>query len=311
MQTTTHMETRPILWGLLRLPVHPIYERDMRFGGNISHDLPRTLRRAIFFVFCAFLVSVTFITVISLFFTGTPRLAEAIFGAFYATVMFVFPVLALAFGQMLNVIALASSVNIITEEASAHRWDLLRLAAGDEQRLLTAKLGLARARAWRVTAMCLVLQPFKLALLVPTTFYSIVETPFRQAVPANWFFPWLIVLLMVFPAFMLGPIWRMKLLTAMGLAISARTTDQTMGTLAAVGVALGFVLAQLTLVFGALSLATTLSTLVIPAEADFRWRMLVYWPLVLTTLSWLPFFVYGGLQRAFERMAANRIERGA
>jgi hypothetical protein len=145
-------------------------------------------------------------------------------GAFIAWLM----IISIGMDLILDFASLIFALNSIAGEVSAGRWDLLRMTPINEQRIVGAKHGLAQVRAWRVMALVLYTRSAAIVLIVLHVFLlpmlvggsSILMDMFRY----EFFNPLLALITFVIflVVYAIEPLWRMRAMTAVGIAISAR-----------------------------------------------------------------------------------------
>jgi len=131
------------------------------------------------------------------------------------------------------------SLNSIGGEISAGRWELLRMTPIAEERIVAAKHSLAQVRAWRVMAvvvyariaavLLILLHVFLLPALIgdgPDVFGGFRYDFFNS-------FLALITVVIFLAIYVIEPLWRMRAVTAVGIAISARVYTVAFAFLAA------------------------------------------------------------------------------
>jgi hypothetical protein len=148
-------------------------------------------------------------------------------------------VISIGMDLILDFASLLFALNSIAGEVNARRWDLLRLSPVREDRIVAAKHGLAQVRAWRVMALVLYTRSAAVVLILLHTFLlpffvgggSDIFNAFRYE-----FFNTLLALVIaaIFLAiYVVEPLWRMRAMTAVGIAISARVYSITFAFLTA------------------------------------------------------------------------------
>jgi hypothetical protein len=148
-------------------------------------------------------------------------------------------VISIGMDLILDFASLLFALNSIAGEVSARRWDLLRLSPVREDRIVAAKHGLAQVRAWRVMALVLYTRSAAVLLILLHTFLlpffvgggSDILNGFRYE-----FFNTLIALVIAaifLVIYVVEPLWRMRAMTAVGIAISARVYSITFAFLTA------------------------------------------------------------------------------
>lgn len=154
--------------------------------------------------------------------------------------------------SLLSVIALdyncmTNSVGSINSEIRAGRWDLLRLTTLESQQIVAAKYGVAQARAWRTMMLVVALR----AAAVLVAGGSLVRMAFEDVQRFSTLdmpLPAFLLLILAAAAcalfYVIEPFWRMRTVTAIGLAVSARVGHTVSSVVFAVGVLGAFWLAQ-------------------------------------------------------------------
>lgn len=148
---------------------------------------------------------------------------------------------ALALVVLLDFISVLVSVNGIVKDKYNEHWNLIHLTTLNQRGIIAAKHTLAQVRAWRITMIVVaarlsVLLIFGLHLLLIPDPYS--DQTAIQSLLQNFvdnFFTSLVFLLgfaLFSFLYIIEPLWRMRLITAMGTAISAWVRSATMGGLA-------------------------------------------------------------------------------
>lgn len=174
-------------------------------------------------------------------------------------------------GFALDVSSIQASLNSISGEITAGRWDLLRLTALSERGIVNAKYGVAQVRVWRaafrlvsarvVILLIMLLYTFVMPIVVfgysgslRVLSYSLVDDPISTLVAFATF-------ALVCVVFVIEPLWRVKAMTALGLVISSYVLNPAMGILAGLGVTFVVWIMQIivlsVLIFGSLFLGST------------------------------------------------------
>ncbi len=129
---------------------------------------------------------------------------------------------------ILDFASLIFALNSIGGEVSAGRWDLLRLTPINEGRIIGAKHGLAQVRAWRVMALVLYTRFAAVALILLHAFLLPVLVGDAPSIFTSFRYDFSNTLLALVTAaiflaiYVIEPLWRMRAMTAVGIAISAR-----------------------------------------------------------------------------------------
>lgn len=158
----------------------------------------------------------------------------------------------------LDYVSMTTALNSINGEMQAGTWDLLRLTSVREGELVLAKHAGAQLRAWRVTMRVVGLRAAAGVLGLLTVFLErdlrgvFGYSPRGLGDELLYILFSIVPILALFMIFILEPIWRMRAVTALGLAVSARSSDGSGSALLAVGTLMAFWLAQLILAPAAL-----------------------------------------------------------
>lgn len=151
---------------------------------------------------------------------------------------------------ILDFACLVFSITSIGGEVSDGRWDLLRMTPMREENIVAAKHGLAQVRAWRVMAVVLWMRTAAVILLLLHTFllplifggYFFLEDAFRY----DFFNPLLMLITIgiTLAIYVIEPVWRMRALSALGVAISAWVFNLVYAFLTAFAVMVGVWISQ-------------------------------------------------------------------
>ncbi len=151
---------------------------------------------------------------------------------------------------ILDFACLVFSITSIGGEVSDGRWDLLRMTPMREESIVAAKHGLAQVRAWRVMAVVLWMRTAAVillllhAFLLPMLFggYFFLEDIFRY----DFFNPLMLLVTIgiTLAIYVVEPVWRMRALSALGVAISARVFNLVYAFLTAFAVMVGVWISQ-------------------------------------------------------------------
>ena len=153
---------------------------------------------------------------------------------------FVVILLALSFlaSLALDYSAITSALGTINDEVTAGRWDLLRLTLVTIPQIIAAKHGLAQVRAWRLMITIIAVRvavlliggiSLLLVLLHADAFAYLLPEQARDLIIEA------ITGLVLALLYIVEPFWRMRTVTALGVAISARARQPISALLAAGG----------------------------------------------------------------------------
>ena len=179
---------------------------------------------------------------------------------------FIFILLLLNFlaSLVLDYTSMTSALGSITHELTSGRWDLLRLTLVTIPQIVAAKHGAAQVRVWklmiviiglRIGVVLISIMNLLLLLLHNQAFAYLLPEQARDMVIE------VITGLVLALLYTLEPFWRMRTVTALGVAISARARQPISATLAAGGAILALWLLQ---GFVALSIAVIVALVILP-----------------------------------------------
>jgi hypothetical protein len=147
----------------------------------------------------------------------------------------------------LDTTSMASALGSINGEITSGRWDLLRLTLLTVPQIVAAKHGAAQVRAWRlmtliialrVAVLLMALASFLLILVHSRSFNGVTAAQTLNAIIGQ------LVITVLGILYILEPWWRMRTVTALGVAISARARQPISVVLAAGGAVFGLWLLQ-------------------------------------------------------------------
>jgi hypothetical protein len=159
----------------------------------------------------------------------------------------VFLAVTLLASLLLDYRCMTTAVGSINGEIAARRWDLLRLTSLDNAQIVAAKYGAAQVRVWRLM-MLIVSARIAVALTVgvSTLIYSVQDTAWSRRTSGEIVSVLLgqLVVVVVAAIYLVEPFWRMRMVTALGMAISARAQQHASSVLVAIGALAALWLAQ-------------------------------------------------------------------
>jgi hypothetical protein len=201
---------------------------------------------------------------------------------------------------------MSNALNSISGEVVAGRWELLRLTMLTGRQIVAAKHGAAQARTWRLASVIVAVRlasMLMIALTVPITFLD--QRGIFTGMPL---LPFIFAALAgggVALIFSLEPLWRMRAVTALGVAASARASQPLSTVLVAIGTLAAFWLGQgmvvAALFFGAGLMITPLAML----EAALG-QGVIFSPLFLLAAVFLMVYGYYSLVQTFALRRAER-----
>ncbi|MEL6268191.1 MAG: hypothetical protein AAFU54_22650 [Chloroflexota bacterium] len=136
----------------------------------------------------------------------------------------------LSLSYLLDFIVMALTVNSISGERTAHRWDLLELTPLTGQSIVETLHSTNQLRVWRMTMIvvgtriatlvCLLMYPF---VLLPVfegqSLFDMLNSFWYNPIQNTYVGMWLALLAFVW---VIEPVWRLRATTALGMAISAQ-----------------------------------------------------------------------------------------
>ncbi len=143
-------------------------------------------------------------------------------------------VIGLLLGLLVDCAAIAGAIGGISGELITGRWDLLRLTPLRVERLIAAKHGTAQLRAWRLMALVVGVRIGAVALLVfiYTAPIFLMVPIFVDPLEVVFGYGLIGILSLIF---IIEPLWRLRALTAVGLAVSSRMQSSMTALLSAAG----------------------------------------------------------------------------
>jgi hypothetical protein len=177
-------------------------------------------------------------------------------GVLWLAIPVVLPVAAL----ILDVYSMAVTLNNIGHETSTGQLEMLRLTPLSANAYVAAKHSVAQIRAWRVLVVEVAVRMLSVVvIIIGFTFisefypYYVQIAPLYEITRSFKYHPLgttalLITLLIFVIVYIAEPLWRMRVLTAIGLAISARSRNLPFASLAGFGAIVMFHLVQVSII---------------------------------------------------------------
>lgn len=150
--------------------------------------------------------------------------------------------ISLAAWAYLDFVSITSSLNAISGELISGRWDLLRLAGMREGFFTVSKHGVAQLKAWRAAAVIIGLRLSAAILMTVSLILGIASIPNATRTAEFWLY---IIGTAAAFVFAVEPVWRMRMMTSVGLLISAHIRDATVAPFAAFGAILSVWVVQI------------------------------------------------------------------
>ncbi len=134
--------------------------------------------------------------------------------------------------------SISAAIGSINGEVVAGRWDLLRLTPLTTRQIIAAKHGGAQVRAWRAAMLVIALRVVVILMATGTVIWETViygGWGSLRGSDLSSFVVTVISVALISGLYILEPLWRLRAITALGVAISARARHQTSSLLTAVG----------------------------------------------------------------------------
>ncbi len=195
-------------------------------------------------------------------------------------VTFFLLVLSLLWALVTDFAAMTSGLGSINREITAGRWDLLRLTPLKDDQLIAARHGTVQVRVWRWMMVVIALRLAAVLIALVSLMVALLRD--RPASGQSWgdFFIVLLMFVVGGLLLLLEPFWRMRTVTALGIAVSMRAHTSVSAVLLAGGAIFALWLLQ---GFIAFSIAVIVALVILPLA------LLEYAALQTTILSPLAF----------------------
>jgi hypothetical protein len=174
--------------------------------------------------------------------------------------LYLFVFISIPVSGLLDFAALLLSLNSVTGDMVAGRWDLLRLTTLSTEGMVAAKHAISQTRCWRPMLMLVGTRLGIIALVVLLLLLAAVAyggtIQIRRLEDIYYFF----CIVVLCAVYVIEPYWRMKAMTAVGVAISALNRSTTSAMLGAFGSLIGMWILQVLVVGGAMYVTVVLLT---------------------------------------------------
>lgn len=176
------------------------------------------------------------------------------------------------YSLLLDFTSIRAALGSINTDIHSGRLDMIRLTTMREGQFILAKHGASQLRAWRSTmllvgarlglmvVLCIWFPLYAAAdmrLDMASMMYALPTMPVVEAIRSSDPLLYLIGIIITLFAFLsfgttfvLEPIWRMRGMTAAGMAVSARITDHSLASISAFAVLLAGWMAQFVIILG-------------------------------------------------------------
>jgi hypothetical protein len=136
----------------------------------------------------------------------------------------------IALDALLDLVCLVFTINTINGEIIAGRWDLLGLTSLTAEQIVYAKYAVGQLRAWRMMLIVTGVR-FAVALLAVVSFViNILRWGWRENFVNTIQF--ILIFALFFAIYLIEPLWRLRAMTALGMAISVHTRSVVSSVLA-------------------------------------------------------------------------------
>jgi hypothetical protein len=233
------------------IATHPLFQFDARRIRWANRPRAASIR---VILFSMLRLSVLWLVFTGLFFASVSYFNNP-FDRFHSAggnVLVLFILVSIPLGALLDFVALLLSLNSITSDMVAGRWDLLRLTSLSTEGIVAAKHAISQTRCWRPMLMLIgtrlgILALGGLLLLLAAYSYGVGI----QLRTFEEFYAFLCLMILC-AVYVIEPYWRMKAMTAVGVAISSLNRSTANAMLGAFGSLIGAWILQVLVVGGAL-----------------------------------------------------------
>jgi len=218
---------------LSRNPLFVLETRRVRWGCDVDVLLRSTWRWLL--LICGLILALWLLVLVGSVIGGQSRLAAE------NALIVVWWMLALSLlaAPALDFVSISTALGSIHGEITAGRWDLLRLTLLPNPQIVAAKHTAAQVRVWRATMLITALRTATVLIGTLNLLLLAFNDPyFMRGVSFGEWISLLVLLLtggVTCAIYLLEPLWRMRALTALGVAISARTDHATSAALLGIG----------------------------------------------------------------------------
>ncbi len=235
------------LWyphSLIRLP-NPVFEYDMRrLRQPRNREELKGYSRWLVIAVCG-IVGAWWLAARS----GSPRYT---YSSTEANMLLLLGFLTLCLMLVSNFYYALLTVGTINREITSTQWDQLRLTALDGRRILFAKYAILQIRAWRLMMLDIALRAAAIGLVFVAFVYNLTASPGSSSVllgyPEGWSF--IAAMIMIGATYILEPLWRMRAVVSIGMAVSVTVRSFTYAFLATLGFVVLVYLAQMLIWLG-------------------------------------------------------------
>jgi hypothetical protein len=209
---------------------------------------------------------------------------------------------------LLDYRCMTTAVGSINGEVAARRWDLLRLTSLENAQIVAAKYGVAQVRVWRLMALIIggrIAVALTVGLTEAVLMMTSTEAPARSSGEIVSVLLGQLVVVVVMTIYVIEPFWRMRTVTALGMAISTRAQQHALSVLVAIGALAALWLAQ-GVILAAMALGV--SVIFVPlALVEYSINGLIFCsPLVFLILLLVTFYGFYALVQAWGLRYAER-----
>lgn len=290
---------------------HPLFKYETRlvkWGGSVE-ALQQTSFRVLA-VACVTVPLLWILTSLATYGTGNADYALDNSGLIVSLVA----ILGFLLNFALDYYCLSAALPAFSGEVLAGRWDLLRLTPITVREIIAVKHAIVQVRAWR---MMMIVIAVRVASVLITVFHVVLWLAGELLLPEER----LLLLASALPAlglvllYVIEPWWRMRAVTALGLALSARMYSPTSLWLTAIGATLLVWILQMVFTFGVfcgLSGFLAFPMSLIAADTSSGGAMALFWMLafMFVFVGAAVYGYYAVLKDWSQRRTENRLRQG-
>jgi len=284
---------------------HPVFQREVRGlkrWASSPERLKRHNRRVLLVVHALVLAGWLVLAVLLSVDLGNPASWNGLSFNFQQSsniLVWLIVTASIAAGALLDMTSMRTTLNSISGEVITGRWELLRLTLLSVGGIVNAKHHIAQLRVWRLafvviclrlaTIMLMFLLVFVLPYLSPGYNYNLESFLFLIETEPHSAGLVMLIIVLTLGIYVIEPLWRMKAVTALGMAISSYTLDLPFAALLAVLGVFGMWVAQLMVIVAlSMGLGAGFNIFIMQAILDVD----------VSNFAWLLYFLLSGLVMA-------------
>lgn len=201
-----------------------------------------------------------------------------------------------------NVIYTFLTITAISEQITSGQWDLLRLTHAAMIDIIEAKFAVAQLRAWKVMILDMTLRIVMAEMVVLAFAVSVFRSGTGYYGTFNFYGIWYLLCVAAFAmAYIYEPMWRMRAITALGMAISARAHNVAFAFLRMFFLIIAVHITQAVVFFGSAWLMVVIAPTLFLAACMAFWGLPAYFAMVSVLVRW----IYASIREYALRRAFN------